>query len=286
MTIFAVICAGMFPGIHVGRAWFAYWMFPIAEPDGIVAQLPQSIGVGCICRRNLLHRLVVVLVHGNDPGSRNATGSGQALPCSKVGLWRYFRSAGPVPIASGMSTSVPILLLAASGHPAGTVGALRGVLRLRGLADSRLAHDDLSRPISLQGAIFSGFAMVMTLARACSTTLRAQGCDHPQAPRKHEQDHHAHRHAGRVCLRTGVLHGLVRWCKGREIRLHQSCFRTVCLGLLDHGLLQRVIASDLLVQEDAYQHLGDVHHQYLREHRHVVRALRHRRDEPCQRLHH
>ena len=29
MTIFAVICAGMFPGIHVGRAWFAYWMFPL-----------------------------------------------------------------------------------------------------------------------------------------------------------------------------------------------------------------------------------------------------------------
>ena len=29
MTIFAVICAGLFPGIHVGRVWFAYWLFPI-----------------------------------------------------------------------------------------------------------------------------------------------------------------------------------------------------------------------------------------------------------------
>jgi molybdopterin-containing oxidoreductase family membrane subunit len=29
MTIFAVICAAMFPGIHVGRAWLAYWLFPI-----------------------------------------------------------------------------------------------------------------------------------------------------------------------------------------------------------------------------------------------------------------
>jgi molybdopterin-containing oxidoreductase family membrane subunit len=28
MTIFAVICAGVFPGIHVGRVWFAYWLFP------------------------------------------------------------------------------------------------------------------------------------------------------------------------------------------------------------------------------------------------------------------
>ena len=29
MTIFAVMCAGIFPGIHVGRIWFAYWLFPI-----------------------------------------------------------------------------------------------------------------------------------------------------------------------------------------------------------------------------------------------------------------
>ena len=29
MTIFAVMCAGLFPGIHVGRAWLAYWLFPI-----------------------------------------------------------------------------------------------------------------------------------------------------------------------------------------------------------------------------------------------------------------
>lgn len=28
MTIFAVICAGIFPGIHVGRAWLAFWLLP------------------------------------------------------------------------------------------------------------------------------------------------------------------------------------------------------------------------------------------------------------------
>ena len=28
MTIFAVVCAGIFPGIHVGRAWLAYWLAP------------------------------------------------------------------------------------------------------------------------------------------------------------------------------------------------------------------------------------------------------------------
>ena len=29
MTIFAVACAGLFPAVHVGRIWFAYWLFPI-----------------------------------------------------------------------------------------------------------------------------------------------------------------------------------------------------------------------------------------------------------------
>jgi molybdopterin-containing oxidoreductase family membrane subunit len=28
MTLFAVACAGVFPAIHVGRPWLAYWMFP------------------------------------------------------------------------------------------------------------------------------------------------------------------------------------------------------------------------------------------------------------------
>ncbi len=29
MTIFAVICAGLFPGVHIGRIWAFYWLFPV-----------------------------------------------------------------------------------------------------------------------------------------------------------------------------------------------------------------------------------------------------------------
>jgi Ni/Fe-hydrogenase subunit HybB-like protein len=35
MTIFAVICALIFPGIHVGRVWHAYYMFPIPNSMSI-----------------------------------------------------------------------------------------------------------------------------------------------------------------------------------------------------------------------------------------------------------
>jgi molybdopterin-containing oxidoreductase family membrane subunit len=34
MTIFAVMCAGIFPLIHMGRPWFAYWMFPYINARG------------------------------------------------------------------------------------------------------------------------------------------------------------------------------------------------------------------------------------------------------------
>ena len=35
MTLFAVICALIFPGIHVGRIWAAYYMFPIPNQMGM-----------------------------------------------------------------------------------------------------------------------------------------------------------------------------------------------------------------------------------------------------------
>ena len=34
MTIFAVLCAAIFPGIHVGRAWVTIWMFPYPNERG------------------------------------------------------------------------------------------------------------------------------------------------------------------------------------------------------------------------------------------------------------
>ena len=34
MTIFAVMCAGIFPAIHVGRVWFAWWLFPLPNSNG------------------------------------------------------------------------------------------------------------------------------------------------------------------------------------------------------------------------------------------------------------
>ncbi|HZF13987.1 MAG TPA: NrfD/PsrC family molybdoenzyme membrane anchor subunit [Thermoanaerobaculia bacterium] len=34
MTIFAVMCAGLFPAIHMGRPWFAFWVMPYPNSRG------------------------------------------------------------------------------------------------------------------------------------------------------------------------------------------------------------------------------------------------------------
>ncbi len=35
MTIFAVVCAGIFPSVHVGRVWVIYWLLPVPNQNAI-----------------------------------------------------------------------------------------------------------------------------------------------------------------------------------------------------------------------------------------------------------
>ena len=43
MTLFAVACAGLFPIIHLGRPWFAYWLFPYPNTMGIQPQFRSPL---------------------------------------------------------------------------------------------------------------------------------------------------------------------------------------------------------------------------------------------------
>ncbi|MGH7870131.1 MAG: NrfD/PsrC family molybdoenzyme membrane anchor subunit, partial [Candidatus Dormibacteraceae bacterium] len=43
MTILAVMCAGIFPLIHVGRVWYAWWLFPVPNPLGIWPQFRSPL---------------------------------------------------------------------------------------------------------------------------------------------------------------------------------------------------------------------------------------------------
>jgi Ni/Fe-hydrogenase subunit HybB-like protein len=43
MTLFAVACAGMFPMLHLGRPWVFYWLFPIPSPMGTWPQFRSPL---------------------------------------------------------------------------------------------------------------------------------------------------------------------------------------------------------------------------------------------------
>src|SRR5579862_5388462 len=43
MTIFAVVCAGTFPLIHVGRPWLAYWLFPYPNTMNVWPQFRSPL---------------------------------------------------------------------------------------------------------------------------------------------------------------------------------------------------------------------------------------------------
>src|SRR5438309_1941424 len=43
MTIFAVMCAGLFPLLHLGRPWFFYWLLPYANTMGLWPQFRSAL---------------------------------------------------------------------------------------------------------------------------------------------------------------------------------------------------------------------------------------------------
>src|SRR5262249_406671 len=43
MTIFAVVQAGMFPVLHLGRPWFAYWLAPYPDVMGVWPQVKSAL---------------------------------------------------------------------------------------------------------------------------------------------------------------------------------------------------------------------------------------------------
>jgi Ni/Fe-hydrogenase subunit HybB-like protein len=43
MTLFAVICAGIYPVLHLGRPWYLYWMFPYPATMGVWPQFRSPL---------------------------------------------------------------------------------------------------------------------------------------------------------------------------------------------------------------------------------------------------
>ena len=64
MTVFAVMTAGIFPLLHTGRPWLAYWLLPYPNQRGpLWVNFSLPFGVGCVCGLHLCHCFYCVLVY-------------------------------------------------------------------------------------------------------------------------------------------------------------------------------------------------------------------------------
>ncbi len=160
MTIFAVMCAGIFPVIHVGRIWLAWWLFPIPNSNSIWPQFrsPLMWDVFAVSTyftvsllfwyMGLIPDLAVFRDRARTKLSKFAYGLFSLGWTGSNRHWSHYEKA--YLILAGLST--PLVL---SVHS--IVSLDFAVSQLPGW------HTTIFPPYFVAGAIFSGFGMVLTL---------------------------------------------------------------------------------------------------------------------------
>jgi molybdopterin-containing oxidoreductase family membrane subunit len=162
MTIFAVMCAGIFPLFHTGRPWrAAYWLFPIPNTDLNMWQNFRSPLIWDVFAVSTYATISILfwytgLVPDLATLRDRATGKMKQIVFGILSLgwrgsarhWRHYEAA--YMILAGVST--PLVL------------SVHSVVSFD-FATSLIPgwHTTIFPPYFVAGAVFSGFAMVMTL---------------------------------------------------------------------------------------------------------------------------
>src|ERR1700744_3410826 len=161
MTIFAVVCAGMFPLIHVGRPWVSYWLFPYPNTMNVWPQFRSPLAWDVFAVSTYATISVVFWYIGMVPDFGTLRDKAK-LPIAKYfyGMlslgWRgstrhWIRYESASLLLAGLST--PLVL---SVHT--TISFDFAVAAMAGW------HTTIFPPYFVAGAVYSGFAMVLTLA--------------------------------------------------------------------------------------------------------------------------
>ncbi len=160
MTIFAVTCAGIFPAIHIGRVWFVYWLAP----------LPNSLAMWPNFRSPLLWDVFAVTAYATVSAMFWYLGMLPDLATLRDRATSRIRKIAYGIASLGWTGSskqwrlfeMAYLLLAALATP--LVLSVHTIVSFD-FAVSQVPgwHTTIFPPYFVAGAVFSGFAMVITL---------------------------------------------------------------------------------------------------------------------------
>jgi Ni/Fe-hydrogenase subunit HybB-like protein len=161
MTIFAVVCAGMFPLIHVGRPWLGYWLFPYPNSMSVWPQFRSPLLWDVFAVSTYATISVVFWYIGMIPDL--GTMRDRANSKSAQYIYGMFALGWRGSVRHWAQYETASLLLAGLATP--LVLSVHTVISF----DFAVAvlpgwHTTIFPPYFVAGAIYSGFAMVVTLA--------------------------------------------------------------------------------------------------------------------------
>src|SRR5437867_4567728 len=161
MTLFAVACAGLFPLLHLGRPWFAYWLIPYPNTMDIWPQFRSSLvwdvfAVSTYGTVSFLFWFVGLIPDLATLRDRSSSRFGRAIYGILAMGWRgsaihWHRYDIAYLLLAGLATPLVI-----SVHT--VVSFDFAISIVPGW------HTTIFPPYFVAGAIYSGFAMVMLLA--------------------------------------------------------------------------------------------------------------------------
>jgi Ni/Fe-hydrogenase subunit HybB-like protein len=160
MTLFAVACAGLFPILHLGRPWVFYWLFPYPNTMGMWPQWRSPLvwdvfAVSTYATVSLLFWYIGLIPDLATLRDRSKNRLAQISYGILAMGWRgssrhWHRYRTTYLLMAGLATPLVVSVHTIVSFDF-TVGIVPGW------------HSTIFPPYFVAGAIFSGFAMVLTL---------------------------------------------------------------------------------------------------------------------------
>ncbi len=161
MTLFAVMCAGLFPILHLGRPWLAYWLFPYPNTMTVWPQFRSPLMWDVFAVSTYATVSLVFWYIGLVPDL--ATLRDRATTVFKKTIYGVFALGWRGSARHWARYETAYLLLAGLATP--LVVSVHTVVSF----DFAIAivpgwHTTIFPPYFVAGAIYSGFSMVLSLA--------------------------------------------------------------------------------------------------------------------------